>query len=264
VDNPENSSTADSWNELQQRSEELIATLETGDVDATSDLLETISRLRDQTLYHEVGKLTRALHDAITNFDIDTTAVGIDGETGSQMVNARERLDYVINLTQKSADKTMDMVEDGMPLASSLGASARELKADWQRLIRREMQVEEFRELYQRMDVFLDDAATGASRLEENFNNILLAQDFQDLSGQVIKKVISLVQDVESRLVDLMRMAGRVEALTGIVHSSVDAHHVDKAEKASILEGPQIKPEGRDDVASSQDDVDDLLSSLGF
>lgn len=262
MDNPESGASPNSWEELQKRSEELMATLETGDIDAISDLLSTINRLRDQTLYLEVGKLTRALHDAIVNFDIDTSAVGIDGENGSQMVNARERLDYVINLTQKSADKTMDMVEDGMPLASSLGASARTLKADWQRLIRREMQPDEFRELYQRMDAFLDDAAIGADRLEENFNNILMAQDFQDLSGQVIKKVISLVQDVESRLVDLMRMAGRVEALTGIVHSGDSP--IDKAEKASVLEGPQIKPNERVDVASNQDDVDDLLSSLGF
>jgi chemotaxis protein CheZ len=262
VDNPENGETPpDTWAELQQKSEILVAALDSGDIDATSDLLQTINHLRDQTLYLEVGKLTRALHEAIVNFDIDTSAVGIEGEGGSQMVNARERLDYVINLTQKSADKTMDMVEDGMPLAANIGVSARALKADWQRLLRREIAADDYAELYQRMDVFLDDAAIGASRLEENFNNILMAQDFQDLSGQVIKKVISLVQDVESRLVDLMRMAGRVETLTGMVHVN---EPIDKAAKADVLEGPQIKPSERVDVASNQDDVDDLLSSLGF
>jgi chemotaxis protein CheZ len=255
VDNPENGETPpDTWTELQQKSETLVATLDSGDIDATSDLLQTINQLRDQTLYLEVGKLTRALHEAIG-------AVGIDGEGGSQMVNARERLDYVINLTQKSADKTMDMVEDGMPLAATIGVSAQALKADWQRLLRREIPTEDYAELYQRMDVFLDDTAIGANRLEENFNNILMAQDFQDLSGQVIKKVISLVEDVESRLVDLMRMAGRVETLTGMVHVN---EPIDKAAKADILEGPQIKPNERADVASNQDDVDDLLSSLGF
>jgi chemotaxis protein CheZ len=263
VDNSDNGEKPlDTWAELQQKSEALVATLDSGDIDATSDLLQTINHLRDQTLYLEVGKLTRALHDAIVNFDIDTNVVGIEGDHGSQMVNARERLDYVINLTQKSADKTMDMVEDGIPLAANIGASARVLKADWQRLLRREIPTDDYAELYQRMDVFLDNAAIGASHLEESFNNILMAQDFQDLSGQVIKKVISLVQDVESRLVDLMRMAGRVESLTGMAYISETP--VDKAEKANVLEGPQIKPNERVDVASNQDDVDDLLSSLGF
>jgi chemotaxis protein CheZ len=97
--------------------------------------------------------------------------------------------------------------------------------------------------------------------LSEKFNSILMAQGFQDLTGQVIKKVIALVQEVEERLVDLVRVASQVEELTGLVKAvEQQPSEVNKIE----AEGPQIKPEMRTDVVKGQDDVDDLLSSLGF
>lgn len=251
--------------ELKDRARALVERLEQGDFPAAADMIRYINEARDRSIYREVGKLTRGLHDAIVNFQIDADA-GFDRESISKMANAQERLDYVINLTQKSADKTMDMVEQGIPLAEQLGADARALHEDWQRLIRREMKPDEFRDLYHRIDQFLGETVQYSGNLSEKFNSILLAQDFQDLSGQVIKKVITLVQEVESRLVDLMRVAGQVENLTGIFRSPDDRERDrDKAPRADIVaEGPQIKAGERADVVSGQDDVDDLLSSLGF
>jgi chemotaxis protein CheZ len=124
------------------------------------------------------------------------------------------------------------------------------------------MSPDEFRELYRRIDQFLGQTVDNSTVLSDKFNSILLAQDFQDLSGQVIKKVISLVQDVELRLVDLMRVAGQVEQLTGIFRG-VDVESANKGADV-VAEGPQIKASQRADVVSGQDDVDDLLSSLGF
>jgi len=249
--------------ELKDRARSLVDELERGDFPAAAEVIRTINEARDRSIYREVGKLTRGLHEAIVNFEIDAAGSALDHDRMSKMANAQERLDYVINLTQKSADKTMDMVEAGIPVAERLGERANTLRADWQRLIRREMKPDEFRDLYHRIDQFLDETAKNSGELSEKFNSILLAQDFQDLSGQVIKKVITLVQEVEARLVDLMRVAGQVEHLTGLfrTHESEQAN----ATGADIAaEGPQINAHARADVVSGQDDVDDLLSSLGF
>ncbi len=251
------------FEELKQRAVTLMDRIEQGDFPGATAAIQQMNEVRDRSIYREVGKLTRGLHEAIVNFEIDSQKAGIDGESMSKMGNAKERLDYVINLTQKSADKTMDIVEQGVPMVEELREQALSLQSEWQRLKRREMDAGEFRDLYRRVDQFLGFTATGASELGGKLNEIMLAQDFQDLSGQVIKRVITLVQEVEYRLVELMRMAGQVEELTGIfrTHEPEPA----RAAQADITpEGPQIKAAERADVVQGQDDVDDLLSSLGF
>lgn len=249
--------------ELKDRARGLVSSLETGDFTGAAELIRQINESRDRSIYHEVGKLTRGLHDAIVNFQIDTAqSSGADSEKMSKIANAQERLDYVIGLTQKSADKTMDMVEEGIPVVEQLASSAKALHADWQRLIRREVKPDEFRELYHRIDLFLGETVERSGIISDKFNSILLAQDFQDLSGQVIKKVISLVQEVEDRLVDLMRVAGQVEQITGIFRSPDLA--AKNAGPDVVPEGPHVNAHTREDVVSGQDDVDDLLSSLGF
>lgn len=248
--------------ELKQRAQSLVDKLEEGDFPAAAEMIRYINEARDRSIYREVGKLTRGLHDAIINFEIDASKAGAESANFSKIANAQERLDYVINLTQRSADKTMDMVEQGIPLAEQIGAEASALQADWQRLSRRELSPDQFRELYRRIELFLGKSVDHSAALSDKFNSILLAQDFQDLSGQVIKKVITLVQDVELRLVDLMRVAGQVENLTGIFRAA-EAEATQKGADV-VAEGPQIKAAQRADVVSGQDDVDDLLSSLGF
>lgn len=248
--------------ELKERARGLVSSLEQNDFTGAADLIRQINEARDRSIYREVGKLTRGLHDAIVNFQIDAAQNSADQENISKIANAQERLDFVIGLTQRSADKTMDMVEEGIPVVEKLGADAKALHQEWQRLIRREMKPEEFRELYRRIDEFLGDTVQRSGDISGKFNSILLAQDFQDLSGQVIKKVILLVQEVEDRLVELMRVAGQVEEITGIFRAP---------DLAKVPAGPDVVPEGphvnahkREDVVSGQDDVDDLLSSLGF
>ena len=256
------------WDELKERARSLINKLEQGDFPGASTAIEELTVARDRSIYREVGKLTRGLHDAIRNFDIDTSRTGLAADdSGSKMANAKDRLDYVINLTQSSADKTMDMVEEGIPMVAALGERAAALKGDWERLIRREMNPDEFRSLYHRIDQFLGSTQIQSGELSGKFNEILMAQDFQDLTGQVIKKVIHLVQEVEHRLVELMRVAGQVEELAGIVRSVDSGETAPKLSESgldSAAEGPQINAEQRSDVVSGQDDVDDLLSSLGF
>lgn len=253
------------WEDLKGRAAALMDRLEDRDYNSVSEVINQLNEVRDKSIYLEVGKLTRGLHDAIVNFDINAETVG-DASQESQMANAKDRLDYVINLTQQSADKTMDRVEEGIPIASEMGNDARQLREDWGRLIRREMNPDEFRSLAQRIDQHLEKSVTGSEQLGQKLNEILLAQDFQDLTGQVIKKVITLVQEVEDRLVELMRVAGQVEEITGIVTAVEDKPTATEEQGGldSAAEGPQIHAEEREDVVSGQDDVDDLLSSLGF
>jgi chemotaxis protein CheZ len=250
-------------NSLVEQAKELLNQLESG---KSVDAMQTISTLhlqRDQFLYREVGKLTRSLHDAIRNFSIDALNETGGAQEVSKMADASDRLTYVIEKTETAANTTMDLVEETIPISAELGDQARTLKTEWQRLITKQMKPEEFRELTKQMDAFLDHAAGETSRIDQNLSNILLAQDFQDLTGQVIKRVITLVQDVEANLVELVRMAGTVDHLAGITHPEPAKGLVTQGPDIGP-EGPVINPETRDDVVTSQDDVDDLLSSLGF
>ena len=112
----------------------------------------------------------------------------------------------------------MDLVENSTPLVNGLGQEAKELSADWGRFMRREIGAEEFRELARRIDSFLTRSETQNNIVSANLTDILLAQDFQDLTGQVIKRVTQLVTDVESNLLKLVLMASQVDRFAGIEH----------------------------------------------
>jgi len=246
---------------LVEHAKVLLSQLETGN---SADAMQTIASLhqqRDQFLFDEIGKLTRSLHSAIQNFAIDAEVGQQDASEMSRMGDASDRLNYVINRTEEAANKTMDVVEDIMPLSSSLGGDAKELHDEWQRFMRKEIKPEEFRELTKKIDGFLSTTVEKTASISGHLTTVLLAQDYQDLTGQVIKRVINLVQEVEDNLVELVKMAGTVDYLTGTEHSLPE-----KKEEVDALvgEGPIINPEKRDDVLTGQDDVDDLLSSLGF
>ena len=101
--------------------------------------------------------------------------------------------------------------------------------------------------------------------VSSNLNDILLAQDYQDLTGQVIKRVTQLVTEVESNLLKLVLMASQVDRFAGIEHDRAAILAEKNPQKYTAQgEGPQIHADKREDVMSGQDDVDDLLSSLGF
>ncbi|HCA65722.1 MAG TPA: protein phosphatase, partial [Pseudomonas sp.] len=114
----------------------------------------------------------------------------------------------------------------------------------------------------------LQRSMNDGSQLSQNLSEIMLAQDFQDLTGQVIKRVTRLITELESNLLNLVLMAGQVDRVAGIQHDR-DAMRAEQEKKKqekmpSNGEGPQMHADMREDVVSGQDDVDDLLSSLGF
>lgn len=248
--------------ELQSCAKLLVDKLQNDSFEEASELIGNMVDSRDRHLFSAVGKLTRGLHNAIVNFhvDADLDAQPLD-ITNSDIQDATDRLNYVIELTQKAADKTMDMVEACAPIAMNLGQEANNLREDWLRLRRREMSKEEFAELYERMDGFLGQMCNGTELLNKNMQGIVLEQGFQDLTGQVLKRVMELVHDVERELVNLVRMAGQVEEITGVV--SLRKEDDDSGKKAGP-QGPPVHADKRKDVVANQDEVDDLLSSLGF
>jgi chemotaxis protein CheZ len=236
----------------------MVEKLETGDSLEAFRVLEDLNRARDRTLFAEVGRLTRSLHNAITDFHIDIDMKQQNQQEISRISDASDRLNYVIKLTEDAANKTMDKVEEAIPAANMIQTTAEELKPEWDKVLKGEIDPAQFRELHKKMGTFIDGTIASSQGLGNNLSDILLAQDYQDLTGQVIKRVIQLVRELEDSLVELVKTAGTVEELAGIEKTQ-------RAEKSTTqAEGPIIKKEERVDVVSGQDDVDDLLSSLGF
>lgn len=257
------SSMGDFESTLKKHAQELVSSLEKGRFGDAVQLIHELNQTRDRGLYQEVGKLTRELHSAIVNFQIDPHMP--QAEEVSQITDATERLSYVVRLTEGAANRTMDLVEQSTPLMNGLSSDAKELSKEWGRFMRREIGAEEFRELARKVDGFLSRSEKETTLVAAHLNDILLAQDYQDLTGQVIKRVTQLVTEVESNLLKLVLMASQVDRFAGIQHDEDAIRAENDPEKhLSQGEGPQIHADKREDVVSGQDDVDDLLSSLGF
>ncbi|TFH73334.1 protein phosphatase CheZ [Gammaproteobacteria bacterium LSUCC0112] len=251
---------------LRDRTRALMSSLEGNDLATASELIRQINMTRDETLYHEVGRLTRALHNALRDFHLDIglhASAKVEHEL-SEMVDARSRLNYVIKMTEDAANLTMDRVDEATPIVQTLVDSSADLKRDWHAFVSQQSTLSaDQAALFDRIDAYLAKVADDGQGIHSRLTDILMAQGYQDLSGQVIKRVIELVSDVEKSLVRLVKIASNVEAVAGIqspvtVKTQLDAQQRIKAE------GPQMSTASRKDVVSGQDDVDELLSSLGF
>ncbi len=232
------------------RVKDLLATLESGDEVGANEVIDELANIRELDIYKEMGKLTRELHDAITAFGMDEQ---INVLAENEIPDARQRLHHVIDMTDQAAHRTLTAVEESLPICEELESRSNTLHDDWKRFKKRDMDVNEFKALAKRLDVFFDVNTNDAGKLRESLTNVLMAQDFQDLTSQIIKKVIKLVEDVESNLVQIIKITGGTE----------DKATAKKPEDK--LAGPVV-PGVNDgvDVIEGQDDVDDLLSSLGF
>lgn len=247
--------------QLKAYAASLAEQLEAGDHKGAMETIDALSESRDQCLYREVGQLTRKLHESIRDFQIDAQSEG-QIEALSKVTDASDRLGYVVEMTGQAANKTMDLVEEAMPKAAEFHTMASELKAQWADFRDEGYSAEEFKGLYQRVADFFDTAEKQAEYTQGALQEILMAQDFQDLTGQVIQKVTTLVKDLESHLLDLVVMASHVDNLAGVEHTFDEKE--EQEESSTQGHGPQTNKDGGEDVVSGQDDVDDLLSSLGF
>ncbi|WP_067222552.1 protein phosphatase CheZ [Marinomonas gallaica] len=247
---------------------DLLNKIEVGDFSGAIKIIQELSEARHNSFYNEVGYLTRSLHDAIRDFQLDSVEMmvqsgaapaGADKDSPTRITDASDRLNYVIEMTSSAANKTMDMVDSSVPVASELQTQAKALHKDWSRLIQRDLTPQEFRDLYKRIDAFLKLTDESATTLHDNLNTILLEQGYQDLTGQVITRVNELIRDVEERLVHLVSVAGRVDSISGMEHEAENKERDDDRGH-----GPAINKNDNPEVLNNQDEVDDLLSSLGF
>ena len=241
-------------NEQLALAKDLVACLEAGREADALNLIARLAGFKVNILFHEVGRLTRELHDAIKSFMIDSRLANI-AET--QMPDAAERLTYVIDMTEKAANTTLTAVEDAMPLAETLKADSGRLAASWEHFNARQMDVHDYRGMSRELEAFLHDTQANAAALNDKLSEVLMAQGYQDLTGQVIGRVIALVQDVEAKLVELVR-------LSGIPQGAGDSVQPDSDTANTRAQGPIVPGVDIVDAVQGQDEVDDLLSSLGF
>ncbi|MBN46007.1 MULTISPECIES: protein phosphatase CheZ [unclassified Methylophaga] len=242
----------DALNKAEQlkAAQALIEAIEQEDDSRIKTELMALTNARESELFQHIGKLTRELHEALNNFKVDARLVDL---THIDMPDTRDRLNYVIETTEEAAHKTLGYIDKTLPLANELKQTAAKLNESWQRFRNREMSATEFRDLSREIEAYLPVVNTHAGEIHNNLSEMTLAQGFQDLTGQVLRQVIGLVEEVENNLVKLVKVAGQTQ-------QSGETKVVDPLK----AEGPQINAKNKPNVVNSQDDVDDLLSSLGF
>jgi chemotaxis protein CheZ len=237
--------------DLLHLSKGLVAALEKNDEAGCDEILDQIADLRETHLFNEVGRLTRQLHDTMVSFSLDSKIAAI---AEHDIPDAKERLHYVIAMTEQAANQTLTVVENLLPVSEQLGSQAATLSGKWGRFLDREMPFAEFKAMSHEISQHFEYSKHSLDNIHSGLNDILMAQGFQDITGQIIRRVIDLVQDLETSMVKVISISSRKPA-----PSEPSAVHND-------LPGPVVPGiDDKDgDVAGSQVDVDDLLSSLGF
>ena len=199
-----------------------------------------------ERVFSQLGQMTRGLHNLLRELGYDKAL----GQMAQEMPNNRDRLNYIAAMTAQAAERTLNAAETAQPIQGKLGGSARDLSGKWDRLFDKQLGVDEFKALVRDTRDYLKDVPTQAEATNAQLMEIIMAQDFQDLTGQVIKRILEAAQNLETQLLSLL-----IETTPEDVRQSVDP---------GLLNGPVINASGRSDVVTSQEQVDDLLESLGF
>jgi chemotaxis protein CheZ len=194
----------------------------------------------------QIGQMARSLHDTLRELGLNKEIE----RAASSIPDARDRLNYVATMTQQAAERVLNATEAAQPIVAGLEGEAQRLSKQWELLFEKKLDVAAFKALVLQTVKYLHDAPRDTRVINGYLVDIMMAQDFQDLTGQVIKKVITVTQDMEQQLLALLIENAPPEL---------------KAEMNSgLLNGPVVDSKGRTDVVTNQDQVDDLLESLGF
>jgi chemotaxis protein CheZ len=202
---------------------------------------------QQEVVFNRIGHMARALHDTLGQLGYDK----LIEKTVSALPDAKDRLAYVANLTEQAACRVLNATDIAGPLVDDMAARSKTLGASWDKVFANQMTPEQFKQLAVETRQFLNQQMPEKTQgTHAQLTEIMMAQDFQDLTGQVIKKIVALAQDLESGLMGLL-----IEVLP-------DAKRTE--EVTSLMNGPVVNAEGRTDVVVNQEQVDDLLDSLGF
>ena len=213
---------------------------------AASSAAEPVGAGGSDEVFQRIGHMTRDLHNSLRELGFDKLL----GDATKSIPDARERLSYIAQMTEQAASRVLNAVDIAQPIQDSVKNGCEVMGARWEKVFTNQLSVEEFKALAADTREFLrwvpkQTEATGAQLTE-----IMMAQDFQDLTGQVIKKVVDMAQTMETQLLKLL------------VESIPEEVRADTPE--GLLNGPVVNALGRTDVVTSQAQVDDLLESLGF
>ena len=191
-------------------------------------------------VFQQLGQITRQLHDTLTQLGVMPRLQ----HAAESLPDARSRLSYIAKKTGEAADKVLNLVDmakvEQATIASETRRIAEAVLADPVRAVASGAVMN-----------FVGDVEAATARIDAHLTDIMMAQDFHDLTGQVVAKVVALATDLEDSLVKLLVQAAPAEITSRVVD-------------ASELNGPVVNPEGRTDVVADQGEVDDLLASLGF
>ena len=209
-------------------------------MDSAETLRDPAATPASQTeIFLQLGALTRLLHDTMAQLGVmpklQTAADGLP--------DARSRLNFIATKTAAAADKVLNSVDRAKEEHQTIAQHTRDLAAA---LTADPVRAVASGAVYN----FVNEVETRTATIDKHLTDIMLAQDFHDLTGQVVAKVVTLANDLEDSLVKLL-----VQVVPPEQREKVDL---------SALHGPVVNPEGRTDVVANQGEVDDLLASLGF
>ncbi|BCK86673.1 protein phosphatase CheZ [Sideroxyarcus emersonii] len=195
---------------------------------------------------NQIGHMARALHDTLRELGLNKEIE----KAASTIPDARDRLNYVATLTQQAAERVLNAIDEAQPVVEKVGSQAQHLAKQWDLLFEKKLDVQQFKDLVTQTHAYLHETPRQTRATNAQLTEIMMAQDFQDLTGQVIKKIIELTQSMEQQLLALL-----LENVPASVRADLNT---------GLLNGPVVNAQGRTDVVTSQDQVDDLLESLGF
>ena len=197
-------------------------------------------------VFQRLGQMTRQLHDTLRELGFDRALE----EAAKAIPDARQRLAYVAQMTEQAASRVLNATDVAKPIQDRLQSQAMGLSSRWDRLLGGDLSVEEFKTLAGDTHAYLNEVPKQTEATSEQLMEIMMAQDFQDLTGQVIKKIVDLAQSMETQLLQVL-----IEAMPADMKAGAPE---------GLMNGPAMNAAGRADVVNSQEQVDDLLESLGF
>jgi len=200
---------------------------------------------QDEVVFNRLGHLARQLHDSLRGLGVDKLLA----DTADQIPDARQRLAYIAQMTEQAASKVLNAADIAKPIQEELMARSTAMAQRWDKMFANQLSVDEFKALAADTRSYFAEAPPKLKISNDQLMAIILAQDFQDLTGQVIKKVVEVVQGMETQLLSVL-----IEAMP---------EERKAAAPEGLLNGPVINATGKD-VVTNQAQVDDLLESLGF
>jgi chemotaxis protein CheZ len=211
--------------------------------------------VKDKEIINRIGHVTRTLHDSLSSLGLDK----IIERVTQDIPDARDRLNYVARMTEQAAERVLNATDAAIPLQTELSTEAQVLKQHWKVVQEKSSLKGEYSLVSDETLAFLTMTEKHTTETKVLLMDIMMAQDFQDLTGQVIKKIITLTQDLERQLVQVL-----IDFSPASSQKEVDVTQKETNINAVLMNGPQVGQADAVDIVASQVQVDDLLESLGF